>query len=205
MRKEKKSYIDKINANHEVADEADLVINKMESLIDKGGLPIAGFYKLFDSLEKNVNPGVAGPLGAAAGTYLGGPVGALIGGGIGALISPVATALKYAQRQTSPNTEEFEKLSASFLKQAKAIFGNRITNTDLEYFMKTVPTLAQTDSGKRAIIKNMKTFNKAAQIRYKAYKDIIKENDNRIPADLEFQVEDRAKPELDKLAKDFVI
>lgn len=204
LRKEKKPYIDKLQSGYEVANEGGLVLDKMEKLIDKGGLPIAAFYSLFDKLE-HVSPAVAGPLGAAAGTYIGGPVGALIGGGIGALVSPVATMLKYAQRLTSPNTEEFEKLSSSFVKQAKSIFGSRITDKDLEAFMKTIPTLAQTDKGKRAIIDNMRVFNKAAQIKYKAYKDIIKENNNKIPEDLEFQVEERSKPELDKISEKFLV
>lgn len=203
LRKEKKPYIDKLQSGYEVANEGGLVLDKMEKLIDKGGLPIAAFYSLFDKLE-HVSPAVAGPLGAAAGTYIGGPLGALVGGGIGALVSPVATMLKYAQRLTSPNTEEFEKLSSSFVKQAKSIFGSRITDKDLEAFMKTIPTLAQTDKGKKAIIENMRVFNKAAQIKYKAYKEVLKENNNKIPEDLEFQVEERAKPELDKISEKFL-
>lgn len=205
LRKQKKPYIDKLNAYKEVGDETALKLERMEQLVDReGGLPVAAFYKLFTNLE-GINPAYAAGALGAAGTYLGGPIGGAIGGTIGGLISPVATMLRYGQRLTSPNTEEFEKLSASFINQAKAIFGARITDRDLQEFLKTVPNLEQTDNGKKAIIKNIRIFNKANEAKYNAYKDILRENSGKIPFDLEIQVEERARPELDKLSKQFKI
>src|SRR5690606_29811545 len=97
-----------------------------------------------------------------AGHAIGGPIGAVLGGTLGALIKPLAQLGKFGLGQLYKNTEEFVKLSNSFLRGAKTMFGSRITDADLRAFMKMVPTLSQTDSGKKAIIRNMKIFNKAA-------------------------------------------
>lgn len=196
-------YVDKLSALYEGAQDGDKRLNRMEKLIDKGNLPNATFYTLFKNLEEHVNPAHAAAAGAGIGAYAGGPVGAAIGGSIGGLIQPVATLLRGVQKQVAPDTEEFEKLSNDFVKNAKSIFGSRLTDADLKAFLSTVPTLSQTDQGKMQIIKNMKSFNEASKIRYEAMRDIIRENDNKIPANLELLVNDRAKDELDELAQKF--
>ena len=192
--KETEPYYKEVLAKEESAKSGDLRLNKMEKLIKKGGLPISSIYNLFKNLEE-VPPAHAG----TAGGYLFGPLGAAIGG----LISPIATLLRGIQRKTSPNTEEFEKLSADFVKEAKAIFGSRITDADLKAFMNTIPNLSQSDAGKLKIIQNVKSFNDAARIKAKALKQIISENGGKRPANLQILVEERAKPELDKLSQEF--
>src|SRR4029077_7950413 len=137
------------------------------------------------------------------GIFGGGPVGAAVGAGIGGLINPIGQLLSFAQRRTSPNTEEFEKLSSDFIRDAKNIFGSRVTDQDLKAFFKTIPTLANTDQGKTAIIRNMKLFNKAIETKYEVLKDILQENKSKRPTNLKILVEERAKPKLNKLAKQF--
>jgi flagellar motor protein MotB len=203
--KETKKYFENALELEKAADFSDIRLGKMENLIKKGGLPVSGFYNLFKSLEESVSPAYGAAAGAAAGGYTGGPIGAAIGSAIGGLISPVGTLLRFAQRKTSPNTEEFEKLSNDFIKDAKTIFGSRITDADLKAFMATIPTLGQTDEGKLAIINNMKMFNKGSRIRAEAVKDAIRENDNRRPANLQLIVEDRIRPQLDRLAEEFSV
>lgn len=217
--KETKKYYDSILEKANEARDASTRLNKMERLVNEGGLPIAAFYSLFNRLEEAVPPQYGAPAGAGiggviggivgsavpgVGTAIGAGVGSAIGTGIGGLISPVATMLKYGQRVTSPNTEEFEKLSNQFIRGAKSVFGSRITDADLKAYMSQIPTLANTDAGKRAIISDMKIANDAELIREKYMKQIIKENKGKRPADLAIQVEDRAKPELDLLAKRFI-
>jgi len=215
INKAEKPYIDKVTAYKEAADDAEKRLDKMETLVKRGNLPYSGYYNTLKSLEEHVTPLTGAGAGAAIGGALGlagGPlapasatIGSAIGGGIGAAVTPIVQTLKALQRGvTATDTEEFEKLSNDFVRNAKAIFGSRITDADLRTFMSTVPTLSQTDEGKLAVIKNMKSFNKAAQARYKAMRDIIKENGNKIPADIQFEVEDRAKPELDKIAQEFI-
>ena len=104
---------------------------------------------------------------------------------------------------TSADSQEFRKLSTDFLKEAKDVFGSRLTDADVKYFLQTVPTLSQSDEGKRRVIKNLYNFNKAAQIRAKTMEDIIAENKGIRPRGLEGLVEKRAAPELDRLSEDF--
>jgi hypothetical protein len=203
--KETKKYFESALDLEKAADFSDIRLKKMENLVKKGRLPISGFYNLFKNLEESVAPAYGAAAGAAAGGYTGGPLGAAIGSAIGGLISPIGTLLRFAQKQTSPDTEEFEKLSNDFIKDAKAIFGSRITDNDLKAFMATVPTLGQTDAGKLAIINNMKMFNKASRIRAEAVKDVIRKNGNRRPHNLQILVEDRIKPQLDQLSQEFSV
>ncbi len=216
---ETKKYYDNLLALDDAADASLKRLSKIENLVDKkGGLPISTFYKLFNKLEEqSATSGAA--TGAALGGLIGlagGPIspgtipaasltGAAIGGSVGALLSPVATLLKSGQTFISPNTEEFEKLSNDFVREAKSIFGSRITDQDLQTFMSLVPTLSQTDNGKRAIIKNMRNFLKANQVKAKNMKRVIHANGGHRPYDLPLMVEELSKPELDKLAKQFEV
>lgn len=103
----------------------------------------------------------------------------------------------------STESQEFEKLSNDFIKNAKDLFGNRITDTDLKSFLATIPNLIQSNEGKSAVIRNLKIMNKAAEIREKAGRKLLKEYGNKLPLDFEAQVEDRIKPELDAIAQEF--
>jgi len=207
IRKETQPLVDKLTNEKDFADFSDSRINKMENLVKKGGLPIASFYSLFKNLEEKNHTiegaGAGAALGGAIGSVPGAGIGAIVGGLGGSLLSPIAGILKYAQRQTSPNTEEFEKLSAEFIKGAKALFGNRITNDDLKAFFAQIPTLANTDHGKLQIIKNMRITNNIARIKYNEMKKILKENGGRRPLDLGFIIDERTKSAVDKLTAEF--
>ena len=107
------------------------------------------------------------------------------------------------ESMTNPDTQEFDKLSTDFVKDAKQFFGNRITETEVELFLKTVPTLFQTDAGKKRVIRNMRLFNEAAQVRKKVMDEIIKENKGRRPRNLDSLIEERSSEKLDALAQEF--
>jgi hypothetical protein len=209
--KETKKYYDSVLDNAEAAKKADIRLGKMERLIEKGGLPVAAFYNLWKNLEESVSPSHGAAAGAVAGGVLGSVIpgignvlGAAAGGAIGGLISPVATLMRGLQKKISPNTEEFEKLSADFVRDAKTIYGSRLTDADLRNFMTMIPSLSNTKAGKLAIIKNMKALNKGAEIKARHLKEILKEHKGIRPADLQILVEERSKPELDKMAQEFV-
>lgn len=197
-----KKYYEDVLAKGDTAKKANKRLEKMKNLIEKGKLPFSTLYNIINSLEE-VSPAYGGTAGATAGGLLGGPVGAAIGGAAGALISPVASILRGIQRYTSPDTEEFEKLSADFIKDAKGIFGSRITDADLKAFLKTVPTLSQTDAGKRKIIDNLEVFNKATIAEEEALKEVLKENKGKRPANLQLLVQERTKEKLDEIADQF--
>jgi hypothetical protein len=117
--------------------------------------------------------------------------------GIGGYIESIAESF------LSPDTQEFEKLSTDFIKDAKQFFGNRITQQEVNLFLKTVPNLSQTGAGKRRVIRNMRIFNEAAGLRKKTMDEIIKENGGKRPANLESLIEERSAPQLDALAAEF--
>jgi len=104
---------------------------------------------------------------------------------------------------TSGDAQEFEKISTNFLRFAKNIFGSRLTNYDVQSFLRTVPTLENTKEGKLRIINQMRLINEAAKIRYKAMRAIMKDNNGKPPFDLSERIEDRVGEEIDQLAKRF--
>lgn len=108
-----------------------------------------------------------------------------------------------AQSFLNPDTQEFEKLSTDFIKDAKQFFGNRVTEQEIGMFLKTVPTLSQTNPGKKRVIRNMRIFNEAARVRQNAMKDVIKANGGKRPEDLETLIEEVASSRLDALASEF--
>lgn len=103
----------------------------------------------------------------------------------------------------SADSQELEKLSNDFLKSAKNVFGSRLTNFDVQTFLSTVPSLAQTKEGRSRVIRNLELFNQGSFAREKALRDILKENKNIPPLDLAEQVEARIQPQLDAIANDF--
>lgn len=107
------------------------------------------------------------------------------------------------QTFTNPDTQEFEKLSADFVKDAKQFFGNRITQQEVALFLKTVPSLMQSAGGQKRVIRNMRIFNEAAQARQKAMNSIIKENGGKRPRDLEELIEERTNDTINNLANEF--
>jgi hypothetical protein len=101
------------------------------------------------------------------------------------------------------DTQEFEKLSKDFLRDAKQFFGNRVTQGEVFTFLQTVPSLSQTNEGKRRVIRNMRIFNEAAKLRKGAMDSIIKDNGGRRPENLESLIDDRIGSQLDALSDQF--
>lgn len=103
----------------------------------------------------------------------------------------------------SPDSQEFKKLSTEFLKNAKSLFGNRVTDNEIRLFMQMVPTLNQSDKGKLRVINNMKAYADAEMLTREAMDKIIEQNNGRRPRNLDLLVEKAVAPELDKLAEVF--
>jgi len=203
VQKETLPFYQEVIKEDKAAKENDIVLNRMEKLIEKGKLPPAGLYKFVRELQEKVpsTHGAAG--GGLLGAAVGGPIGAAIGAGAGAAIAPIAGIMESAIKGVYPDTEEFEKLSTGFIRGAKNLFGNRVTNQELSTFLQTVPTLMQTDNGKKAIIKNMKIFNEAAHLKAETMKKVIKKYGGR-PENFELIINEEMSKELDKLAKEFI-
>lgn len=103
----------------------------------------------------------------------------------------------------TPDQQEFEKLTQDFVKNARSVFGGRITNFELESFLKTIPRTENTKEGRLRIIENLELMGKGAKLRQEVMRDIIRENNDIPPFDLEDQIEERVGPMIDELAKEF--
>lgn len=103
----------------------------------------------------------------------------------------------------SADSQEFVKLSNDFLRNAKDIFGARLTNLDVSTFLRIVPELSQSKEGMQRIIQNMRAFNEASHIRSNELTKVIKENNGKRPANLDSLVEERISPQLDTIAERF--
>lgn len=101
------------------------------------------------------------------------------------------------------DAQEFDKLSVEFLKNAKDIFGSRLTNYDVQTFLKSIPSLSQTDEGKQRIINNLNIINRAALLRDEAMEKIIGSNGGERPRNLATLIEREVEPQLDQLAEQF--
>lgn len=64
----------------------------------------------------------------------------------------------------TPETQEWVKEIARFQNRAKDAFGSRVTNFDLQSYMKQFPNLLNTTEGRERIIKMMKANNEMDQL-----------------------------------------
>lgn len=112
----------------------------------------------------------------------------------------VGIDLKFLQ---SPDSQEFDKLSKDFLKNAKSIFGARVTEGEIRMFLETIPTLTQTQEGRRRVIRNMKMLNEASKVRKSAMIDVIDMNGGERPKNMEVVIEKKIGPKLDRLSRGF--
>jgi hypothetical protein len=103
----------------------------------------------------------------------------------------------------SPESEEFQKIQQSFLKRAKQYFGSRVSNFEVEQFLKTIPSLSQSPEGRQRVIANLKNLARGAEEYYKTYEEIIKENNGIPPYDIEEEIERRIDPKIERLADKF--
>ena len=71
----------------------------------------------------------------------------------------------------NPETQQFVKTVNDFTVAAKDTFGARVTNFELGAFMKRLPTLANTEEGRRVIIAQMKAMKDLDRL----YNDSLKE------------------------------
>lgn len=92
--------------------------------------------------------------------------------------------------------EEFNKITANFIKNAKSYYGARVSNFELESFLKTIPSLSQSPEGRKRVIANLKNIARLEIEGGKAAREIIKNNKNIPPLDLIEQVDERIQKKL---------
>ena len=98
---------------------------------------------------------------------------------------------------SNPDSEEYAKLEADFLRDVRNVFpGGRITNFEIQAYLKTVPGLMNSPEGQEAIIRNRRLFNEAKKARYDAYREILNENDGRKPRNMGVLIDDRIRDKM---------
>ena len=103
----------------------------------------------------------------------------------------------------SEGSEEFQKIAANFLRDAKTYFGGRVSNYEIEQFLKTVPNLSQSNAGRQRVIANLKRLNNIALAYNDTLKEVMSENKGVPPLDLIEQVDSRIDKKLDKISEKF--
>lgn len=93
----------------------------------------------------------------------------------------------------NPLAENYDKNVNEFVREVKNYFPGQIRVAEIEYFMKSIPTLMNSDKGKELIIKNMQLRNEMAKERYKAYEEILEENRGRKPQNLDIKINRRTR------------
>lgn len=107
----------------------------------------------------------------------------------------------------NPASQEFQKLSQEFLRDLKSVFGGRISNLEVENYMKMVPTLMNTRQGRNRIYRNLEYMYKAKRLPFKIAREIKKENGGKTPLDIDDLVTERYEKQAKQLAKklDFTV
>ena len=193
----------------------DITLDKLSKLIDSGELTGPTMYNFRKKLEEHggaLGTGIGAALGTVGGAILGAPMagvgavgGALAGSSLGAGVGKGVGELIGQKFVGSKEDQEFLKLSLStFLPRMKDIFGARVAIQEMQVFMDSIPSLSQTDEGKRAIIKNMKLTNDAYRHIKEIKNDIVRRHGGYEPKNLKELVEKESEPYLDALAIKFM-
>lgn len=104
---------------------------------------------------------------------------------------------------SNPGSEEFKKIESNFLRNAKQYFGGRISNYEVEQFLKTIPSLSQSPEGRKRVIANLKYVSRAALEHNNALKEVVAENRGIPPYDLEERVDEKVEKRMDSIYKKF--
>jgi hypothetical protein len=103
----------------------------------------------------------------------------------------------------NPDTEEYIKLQQDFVRDVNDVFRGQIRVFEIEQYLKTIPTLANSPEGRRRIIQNRRLLSLAKRMRYEAYRDIIKENKGIKPRNLGLLIEERVGDKLDNIQREY--
>ena len=130
----------------------------------------------------------------------------------GQLIGPTASAFLETLgiplgALEDPSSELFTKLSQDLLKGLPDTYGNRILKVEVDNFLKTIPTLLNSASGRRMITSNMLKLGEMKEVYYQEMRKQQKSAlEKGLPLARDFQqsVFDNVKPQIDRINEEFV-
>lgn len=106
----------------------------------------------------------------------------------------------------SPEAQKYVKLINDFTTRAKDSYGARVTNFDLQQFMRRLPTLANSKDGRKLILDQMKKVNDINLINEGNLRDIIDEHGGIRFIDYDQaqkMAEKRSLPEVSELKREY--
>lgn len=103
----------------------------------------------------------------------------------------------------NPDAEQFQKLSQELVKNISGTYGNRILKVEVDNFLKSIPTLLNSDEGKKRLIRQWQIINEGKKAKYEAYREVERENPKKLPQNFKFLIQDKADEKLDRLSEEF--
>lgn len=103
----------------------------------------------------------------------------------------------------SNDTQEFIKNNGIFMRNLKELFGGRITDNEINMYMKSIANEYQSPEGRRRILASQEKLFKSELVRSQALDKILELNNGTPTEFIKRDIEKIAKPEIDKLAKEF--
>lgn len=110
-------------------------------------------------------------------------------------VRPEASLLGAANKET----QKYAKNLAQFIKGAKEIFGSRVTNFDVNTFMNQLPTLLNSEEGRRLILKEMELVNELETLYNNTLDDGLKKYSRSNYADITNIVDEKVKGKASEL------
>lgn len=101
---------------------------------------------------------------------------------------------------SNPEEERFIKLVADQTKTIKEDYGARITNLDMQIFLRRFPDLMMTSQGRSEILGTLRDYNEAKRLYNSTTKKVLKNTKGKIsPYELDELVEEELGPKLEKI------
>jgi hypothetical protein len=104
----------------------------------------------------------------------------------------------------SPETQAFQSLEKEFLKDLKSIFGGKITDREMDTFLRSIPKATNSPEARKMIIDRLDAYYKAKQLKFKVMRQIIKENNGIPPLDLQERIQEKTASKEKEYANRFL-
>jgi len=169
-----KKWLEDTTGAFEGSQEADIRLDEMEKLVMGGKLPGPLMAQFAESLEAGIPiPGTRSRIG-----------------------------LNLKGLLFSPKGQKFDKLVADFSKNAVKFFP-RVTEGQVKLFLKSIPSLAQSDEGKLEVMQTLRLFNGVNKLKFDTAQQLIENNRGFQPPNLQQKVNKIISPQIRKLEEEF--
>ena len=100
----------------------------------------------------------------------------------------------------NPDSELFEKTAVDLTKNVKEFYGSRPTNLDVSLYLRSIPTLENSDEGKQLVIDGIRLFKEPRILEHQVMNEILDEfKGKKLPLNLEGEVQKRMESKYDEL------